>query len=98
MNQERSPASGSQSGGEEFNPFMSCQPGGVDQTCLDILAFQPWVSLKDGVCGITGGKQVKNVFDRQTPSPDDGFAAEDFRIAGDSLEELILIHKVEVKR
>jgi hypothetical protein len=97
-NQERWPASGSQSGGKEFYPFMTRQPGGVDQTGLDILGFQPWVSLKDGFRGVAGGKHVKNVFHGQTPAPDDRLACEDFRIAGDSLEKLVLVHGEKRRR
>ena len=97
-NQERWPASGSQSGGKEFYSFMARQPGGVDEAGLDILGFQPWVSLKDGFRGVAGGKHVKNVFHGQTPAPDDRLAAKDFRIAGDSLEQLVLVHGEKRRR
>ncbi len=49
---------------------MACQAGGVDQAGLNILGFQPWISLKNGVGGVAGGQHVKDVFHRQTPAPD----------------------------
>ena len=76
---------------------MACQPGRVDQAGLDILGLQPWMALKDGGGIVAGGKHVKDVLHRQTPSPDDRFSTIYFRIAGDSLEKLILLHGTSVE-
>ena len=71
---------------------------GVIEAGLDVCGFQPWISLEDDVGGVTGGKHVKNVFDRQPPSPDDRFAAKNFRIAGNSFEKLVRMLEAECRR
>lgn len=82
-------------GGEDLDAFVTGQQGCINQASLDVCGFQPRVTAENGLLVITRSQHVKQVFNGKSPSSNDRFATEDFRIARDAFEELLLFHEVK---
>jgi hypothetical protein len=70
---------------------MAHEPSGIDQARLNVIAFKPRVLPKEVINGIPCRQHAEDVLDRQTTTPDNRLAAEDFRIHGNPREEGIFL-------
>lgn len=62
---------------------------GVNETRLDVLGLEPWMTLKDRLRPISRGEHSEDMFDCKTMTPDDRFPAEDLGVHGDPLKEFV---------
>jgi len=59
---------------------------GVLDAGKHVLAFEPVVAFENRLDGVARGEHAEYVLDRQSPSPDNRLAAEDFGIIGNPLK------------
>ncbi len=84
-------ASGRESRWKQFDPFVPGEHRGIDQACSDVLLLQPRKTLEDGGGVITFGQHVEHMLDGEPTPPDDRLPAEKVRIAGDAVDEVVLL-------
>ena len=71
---------------------MACQTRRIHEASLYVLRFKPWISHENSGWIISSRKHVEHMFDGQPSATNNRLSAEDFRIAGDSIDELFVIH------
>jgi hypothetical protein len=75
-----------------FHPLMRHQSACRHQTGSKILRLQPGIALQDRSPGISRCQHFQDVVDRQAASPDQRFAAENLRVEGTALQNLVFVH------
>ncbi len=77
---------------QRLNPFMAHKTPRVSQAGLDVLAFQPRISLQKFIGGRACCQHPQDMFDRQPPTPDDRFPTKYLGIDRDAFQKFLFVH------
>lgn len=69
-----------------LDTFVANQTARIDQTRLNVLTFEPGVSLEQTLRSIPRGQHPQDMLYSEALSPDDGFAPEDLGVDRDPLK------------
>ena len=72
---------------------MAGEKRGVNKAGLYVRSFQPRIPAENRRLVIAGSQHVEDMLDGKAVTTDDGFTSKDFRIKGDSSNELFLFHQ-----
>ncbi len=75
-----------------YSRVMRDEPVGVDEASANILGYQPGVSLENRFGCVASCEHAQDMLDGQTPSSDDGLAAENIRVDRDPFQQFGFAH------
>ena len=71
---------------------MADEPMGIGEAGLNVLAFQPRITMKNRVRHITGSQHAKHMLDSEPATSDNRLPTENLLVHRDSLEKELLIN------
>ena len=82
------------SGGKGLDPLMTYDPAGIGKTGLNVLAFQPRITLKNLFHRITRRQHPQNMLYSKTAASNDRFPTENLGVHSNATQKPDFIHEL----